>query len=95
MAEPSGEDQPETTLVPDDQYGRDEPAGVGNPEAEELSRFGSYIGRSALPGNRAALVKSARELHAPDDMLEALNRLPKDATYHTVTEIWRAVRAGR
>lgn len=48
MAEPSGEDQPETTLVPDDEYGRDEPAGVGN--------------------------------------------LPKDTTYHTVTEIWRAVR---
>jgi Protein of unknown function (DUF2795) len=92
MAEPPGEDQPDATLVPDFDYGRDEPAGVGNPESERLSRFGRYIGRSALPGDRAALTKSARDLDAPDDVLEALNRLPEKTTYQTVTEVWRAVR---
>ena len=92
MAEPSGEDQPDTTLVPDHEYGRGEPAGVGNPESEELSRFGTYIGRSALPGDRAALIRSARALDAPDDVLEALGRLPEETTYRTVTEVWRAVR---
>jgi hypothetical protein len=89
-AEPSGEDQPEVTVVPDDDYGLGEPAGVGNAEAEELSRFGSYIGRSALPGDRAALEKSARELDAPDDVLARLATLPAGATYRTVVEVWHA-----
>jgi hypothetical protein len=90
MAEPSGEDQPEVTVAPDDGYGLGEPAGVGNPEAEDLSRFASYIGRSALPGNRAKLEKSARDLDAPDDVLDRLARLDPDKTFATVTEVWQA-----
>jgi hypothetical protein len=94
MPEPSGEDQPEVSEIPDEEedYGRGEPAGVGNPEAEALSRFGTYIGRSALPGDREALIRSARDLDAPDDILEALSRLPEDTTYQTVTEAWQATR---
>jgi hypothetical protein len=92
MPEPSGEDQPEVTVVPDDDYGLGEPAGVGNPEAEELSRFGTYIGRSALPGDRDKLINSAQDLDAPDDVLERLRLLPPDTTYRTVIEIWNATR---
>jgi hypothetical protein len=90
--EPAGEDQPEVTVVPDDGYGRGEPAGVGNPESEELSRFGSYIGRSALPGDRDKLLKSARDLEAPDDVLDRLAKLDPGTAYRTVTEVWRATR---
>jgi len=90
MAEPSGEDEPEVTVAPDDAYGRGEPAGVGNPEAEELSRFATYIGRSAFPGKRAALEKSARDLNAPDDVLDRLGKLDANTTYQTVTEVWQA-----
>lgn len=93
VVEPPGEDQPEITLVPGGGYGRDEPNGVGNAEAEQFSRFGRYIGRSALPGDRGALESSARDLEAPDDVLEALHRLPPHTTYRTVAEIWDAVRA--
>jgi hypothetical protein len=89
-AEPSGEDQPDVSLVPDEDYGRGEPAGVGNAESEQLSRFGSYIGRSALPGDRAALERSARDLDAPDDVLARLATLPDDATYDTVVQVWNA-----
>jgi hypothetical protein len=92
MGEPSGEDEPEITVVPDGGYGRGEPAGVGNPEDEALSRFGSYIGRSALPGTRDELMKSARDLLAPDDVLERLAKLAPDSTYRTVTEVWEATR---
>jgi len=88
---PNGEDQPELSAVPED-AGRGEPDGVGNPEAEQLSRFGTYLGRSALPGNREALERSARALEAPDDVLAALHRLPPHTTYRTVTEVWAAVR---
>jgi len=91
MAEPSGEDQPQVSLVPEEENVRGEPAGVGSPEGERFSRFGSYIGLSALPGDRAALEKSARDLDAPDDVLEALSTLPPDTTYQNVAEVWRAL----
>jgi len=78
MAEPSGEDQPDTTVDPGD--------------TDDLSRFGSYVGRSAFPGRRAALEKSARELDAPDDVLDRLGRLDPHATYRNVTEAWEATR---
>ena len=77
MAEPSGEDQPDTTLSPD-----------GN--ENDLSRFGRYIGLSALPGDREALLKSARDLEAPDDILATLEGLPEGTTYRNVAEVWRA-----
>ena len=91
MAEPSGEDQPQTSLVPEEENVRGEPAGVGSPDGERFSRFGSYIGLSALPGDRAALEKSARDLLAPDDVLEALGTLPADTTYRNLAEVWRAL----
>jgi hypothetical protein len=90
MAEPSGEDQPKVSVVPQDDAGRGEVNGVGSPQGEAFSRFGSYIGLSALPGDREALEKSARDLLAPDDILEALQRLPADTTYRNVAEVWRA-----
>ena len=80
MAEPSGEDQPRTSLVPED-------------DANSLSRFGRYIGLSALPGDREALEKSAGDLEAPDDVMEALHRLPAHTTYRTVSEVWDAINA--
>ena len=88
-AEPSGEDQPSVTVAPND-HGRGVPAGVGNPESEEFSRFGTYIGRSALPGDREALLDSARDLDAPDDVITRLQRLPENTTFQNVAEVWRA-----
>ncbi len=91
MAEPAGEDQPEPTLVPAGDYRTGAPVGTSSAEMEQLSRFGRYIGLSALPGNRAALRKSAETLTAPDDVLAELDRLPEDVTYRTVAEIWAAL----
>ena len=60
MAEPSGEDEPQVSLVPDEE----------NLRGEAFSRFGTYIGLSAFPGNRNTLERSARDLDAPDDVLD-------------------------
>ena len=92
--EPSGEDQPEVTVVPDGGYGRGEINGVGSPQGEEFSRFGTFIGLSALPGDREALLKSARDLEAPDDVLSRLETLPAGTIYHNLSEVWRASMAG-
>ena len=82
MAEPAGEDQPETSRIPD--------AAAAN----DLSNFGRYIGLSALPGDRDTLRQSAETLGAPDAVLADLDRLPPGVTYHTVTEIWAALGRG-
>ncbi|MEU8821951.1 DUF2795 domain-containing protein [Actinoplanes sp. NPDC048796] len=79
MAEPSGEDQPATSPV-DDENG--------------LSRFGRYIGLSALPGDREALRRSAETLGAPDDVLADIDSLPDGETYDNVSQIWAALGRG-
>jgi hypothetical protein len=80
--EPAGEDQPEVTLQP-----------FVDTQAD-LSRFGTYIGLSSMPGDRAALRQGAETLGAPDDVLEDLDRLPEGVVFHTVTEIWAALGRG-
>ena len=82
MAEPAGEDQPEPTRV------------TGGNQENDLSRFGRHIGLSAMPGDRAALRRSAETLEAPDDILADIDRLPDGVVFHTITEIWGALGRG-
>ncbi|WP_041841217.1 hypothetical protein [Actinoplanes friuliensis] len=82
MAEPPGEDQPEPTRT------------LEAESANDLSRFGRFVGLSALPGDREALRRSAVALLAPDDVLADLDSLPEGVTYSTVTEIWAALGRG-
>ncbi|MBO3742428.1 DUF2795 domain-containing protein [Actinoplanes flavus] len=87
--EPAGEDQPEVTFAPGG-YGRGVPAGIGSVEGEAFSRFGSYIGLSAFPGNRAALESSARTLEAPDDVMRRLAALPDGQIFENAAQAWEA-----
>jgi len=77
LAEPSGEDQPDTTELLD--------------ESEQFSRFGRFVGRSALPGDRDALKRSAQDLNAPDDVLDDLDRLPAGTVFDNLAEAWTAL----
>ena len=45
--------------------------------ADDLSRFGRFIGPSALPGDRDALRRSAETLEAPNDVLADLDSVPQ------------------
>jgi Protein of unknown function (DUF2795) len=82
MAEPAGEDQPDATRAVDAEA------------ANDMSRFGRYIGLSALPGDRDTLRRSAEDLEAPDDILADLDSLPAGVEFGTVTEIWAALGRG-
>jgi hypothetical protein len=73
QAEPSGEDQPDVTLSPEG--------------TDDFSRFGSYLGR-VFPADREALVASAREFEAPDDVMDRLSSLPPGRTYQNAAEVW-------
>jgi hypothetical protein len=81
LSEPAGEDQPAPGEILDDD------------ESEQFSRFGRYIGRSALPGDRESLRQSATDLLAPDDILADIDRLPADQQFQNVAEVWAALRA--
>jgi hypothetical protein len=79
MAEPSGEDQPSTSTV--------------QPDGNDFSRFGSYLGR-VFPADREALLDSARGFEAPDDVLDRLSELPSGTTYENAAQVWEATQAG-
>jgi hypothetical protein len=92
--EPAGEDQPDVGLIPGGTRNTRAGGAPGDLTADEVearSRLGRYIDLSALPGDRAALRRSAEEHRAPDDVLAELDRLPADGTYATVNEVWAAL----
>jgi hypothetical protein len=90
-AEPAGDDQPETSMVPEGDDGSGAPQGMTAEEVELRSRFGRYINRSALPGDRERLRRDAEGNEAPDDVLAEIDRLPTGVRFQTVSEAWAAL----
>jgi hypothetical protein len=90
-AEPAGEDQPESSMVPEGDDGSGVPQGMTPEEVELRSRFGRYINRSALPGDRDRLRADAERNEAPDDVLAEIDRLPTGVRFQTVSEAWAAL----
>ncbi|MFC0526959.1 DUF2795 domain-containing protein [Phytohabitans kaempferiae] len=86
--EPAGEDQPEATGVPAGDRRAGAPQGMTDQEVEQRSRLGRYLELSALPADREHLRHTAEKNQAPDDVIDALNRLPAGRTYETVSEVW-------
>jgi hypothetical protein len=92
--EPSGEDQPAASEL-------DESAGVGGSppgmDAEDVagrSELARYVSPSAFPGDRAALVASARDNNAPDHIVSQLDGLPDGRRYVNVSAVWEALGHG-
>ena len=92
-ADPSGEDQPEGSLIPEVGAGHrgGAPVGMSPDEREARSRLGRYLTRSAFPADRATLTAAARAAHAPDDVVNALSHLEPDGRYQPVSEVWTAL----
>jgi hypothetical protein len=92
--EPAGEDQPEVGWIPGGSRGTRAGGAPGELTADDVearSRLGRYLDLSVLPGDRAALRRSAEGHQAPDDVLAELDRLPPDRTFATVNEVWAAL----
>jgi Protein of unknown function (DUF2795) len=89
--EPPGEDQPEPTAVPEGETRGGTPQGMTPDDVEQRSRLARFIGLSALPGDRAALRRSAEDNEAPGDVLAELDRLPGDKEFQNVAEVWAAL----
>lgn len=89
--EPPGDDQPEPTMIPEGPRPEGAPEPLTGEELEARSRLGRAIPRTALPGEREALMQAARSHDAPPDILAELARLPQDQVFHTVYEVWEAL----
>ncbi|WP_434743605.1 DUF2795 domain-containing protein [Micromonospora sp. SH-82] len=89
--EPAGEDQPEATTAPAGDLRSGTPQGMTSTDVEQRSRLGRFISLSALPGDRASLLQNARDNNAPEDIVSALEGLPADTSYQTVSEVWAAL----
>jgi len=91
QAEPSGEDQPNTSRTPNGADRAGAPPGMTPAEVARRSNFGRFIPMDALPGNRDMIIEGARRLNAPDEITDELERLPADREFETVSQIWAAL----
>ena len=83
--EPSADDDPLVASGPVTP-GRD-PASVATLRLE----LGRILGRSAFPAGPGELIRALRRRHAPDSLVEPLERLPRSARYATVQELAQAL----
>ncbi|TQK42901.1 uncharacterized protein DUF2795 [Streptomyces sp. SLBN-118] len=83
--EPSADDDPEIAwgFVPT----------MGSLGPDELLRIelARHLGRTAFPATRRELVHALTARHAPDRLVEMVNRLPSHHTYRTAHEIVSAL----
>ncbi len=77
--EGSGEDEPDT----------DSRLNVGPAEARaDLAR---HLQPSVFPADRSRLVDSAREMHAPESLIELIEQVPEGREFSSVQEVWEAL----
>jgi hypothetical protein len=93
-AEPSGEDQPDVDLAPDGTLAGGVPDGMTERDVEERAELASYLGKEVWPAGSAALIAKARELDAPDSVLDQLGRLPQSAVFDNLQDVWQALQGG-
>ncbi|MFE1785427.1 DUF2795 domain-containing protein [Streptomyces sp. NPDC059506] len=76
--EPAADDDPDVL-----------PPGARAPEAGERLRLelARHLARTAFPGKRSDMLRVLRERHAPDPLVELVERAPEDRTYGTVREL--------
>src|SRR4051794_18660373 len=57
----------------------------------ERSELARHLRGSIFPAERAAIVRCAIEEHAPEDLIDALRRLPDDEVFVNVEAVWEAL----
>jgi hypothetical protein len=86
--------QPPLAVPPtlgNDPHAGSAPTGMTSAEREARSRMGRYLRRSVFPADQRQLLAEAEENGAPDEIVEALRRVPQERTYGTVAEVWAAL----
>ncbi|MFL6074286.1 MAG: DUF2795 domain-containing protein [Mycobacteriales bacterium] len=90
--EPSGEDQPVSSLDPTGPDVGGTPPGMSGEDVEGRSELGAALRRGAYPTDRDGLIVEAARANAPDTVIDELRRLPDDRrSYQNVEEVWEAL----
>jgi hypothetical protein len=91
--EPSGDDEPDASLVPDLDAGEEggSPSGMSPQDRERRSQLGRYLRRSVFPAAASALAAEARANNAPDSIVDELSGLPASTSYANVADVWAAL----
>jgi len=91
--EPSGDDEPDASLIPDLDAGEDggSPSGMSPQDRERRSQLGRYLRRSVFPADASVLVAEARANNAPDSIVDALSGLPASTVHANVADVWAAL----
>lgn len=64
-------------------------------ETEARSELARYIRPRRFPARREDLIVEAKEQNAPDEIVDLLSRLPAQASFTNVAEVWEALGGGR
>lgn len=67
------------------------PGGMDDESLRRRADIARHLNRDAFPGDRGALVASARENFAPDWVVTRLQSLPEGRSFETVEEVWEAL----
>jgi hypothetical protein len=81
--------------APDARPGTPGTGGSAAGEVEARTELARHIQPSVFPAEREALLESARQEHAPDDVIATLEELPRGRTFQNVAEVWEALGHGR
>jgi Protein of unknown function (DUF2795) len=91
-AEPSGDDQPASSLDPQGPDIGGTPPGMDADDVEGRSELGQSLRRGAFPADRDGLIAEATEANARDAVIAELRRLPDGGRqYQNVEEVWEAL----
>jgi hypothetical protein len=86
-SEPSGEDQPEVSLIPDTPPGGDV-NGMSTADIEGRSELASYLARADYPMTREQLLELVTERNAPDRVISEIRSLPGGQEFENVQDLW-------
>ncbi|MBA3619472.1 MAG: DUF2795 domain-containing protein [Acidothermales bacterium] len=92
--EPSGEDQPDVSRVPDGTFTGGVPDGMAPEDVEGRNDLARSLDRADFPADKEAVLEAAARHHAPDRVIETLRRLPDGEVFTSVGEVWQALGGG-
>jgi hypothetical protein len=92
--EPSGEDQPDVGVRPNEALVGGTPPGMTEEDVAGRSELARALVPSLFPADRDTLLASLEDGTAPDSVIAQVRQLPSGQTYQNVNDVWAALGHG-
>ncbi|MBC6458735.1 DUF2795 domain-containing protein [Actinomadura sp. HBU206391] len=90
-SEPPRDDGPIAALAPDAHHAGGAPTGMTSRDVSGRAEIARWLESSVFPATGERLVESARGLRAPDQVVRALESLPRQDAFQNVREVWQGL----